>query len=361
MNSEMYEVNKWLNKHTYHWSDFGNVDDLIKIKGDRNIYVVLPTLNEQENVGRVVGVVKNELGDLVNRVIVVDSGSIDNTQYEAEKAGAKFYSADDFSISGSKKGKGTNLWVSLQLTAALAQESGYEIRDDDIISWVDADIFNFHKGFVCGPVGALLNDSNLHYSKCFYQRPLRTRVNGETRVQPTGGGRVTELTFRPLVNILAGMPNLNVDFKKLLALIQPLSGEYAGTREVLEQIPFYTGYSVETNHLISISKLEEFGLDAIAQVDADKRIHDNQSTLKLSDMSTMIADTLLTEAGLKEREPVEDGELREHKVTVYRPHYSVGMKYLEEKTLSEVELPPMITVPRYRRRRGLTPLEVSSI
>jgi len=359
----MSEVGTWLNTNTYHWSDFGDVKQLSEKKGNRRVYVVLPTLNEEENVGNVVKIIKEELMGkykLVDDLIVVDSNSTDNTKGEAENAGAKFYLADNFSPMSSyipKSGKGTNLWASVHLTAAFGQDEGYEVRDDDIISWVDADIDNFHRGFICGPVGALLNHEGAHYAKCFYQRPIKTKVDGETKIQSSGGGRVTELSFRPMVNILAGMKNLDMDFRKLVALMQPLSGEYAGTRELLESIPFYTGYSVETNHLIEIVKSEKFGLETIVQVDADKRIHANQSTLKLFDMSTVILDTLLMEAGLKEKEKVAPGQLREHRIEIYRPHYSVDVTHLEKRVISELELPPLITLKRYRKRRGLPPLE----
>ena len=136
-----------------------------------------------------------------------------------------------------------------------------------IICWVDGDIKNIHPKFVYGLVGPLLTNKNIYFTKAFYQRPMK---NGNGTA-PLGGGRTTELCFRPLINMF---------FPLLSGFIQPLSGEYAGRRKRLERLPFFTGYGVETGLLIDIQK--KYGLKSIAQVDLVSRMHKNQSLSELS-------------------------------------------------------------------------------
>ena len=141
----------------------------------------------------------------------------------------------------------------------------------DVICYVDADISNIHPRFVYALIAPLIHQSSIHYVKSFYERPI---VQSGGDIRSTGGGRVTEILVRPLFSLF---------YPELTPLFQPLSGEYAVRREVLEQIPFPVGYGVETSHLLDV--YDNWGMEAFAQVDLDKRIHRNQSTAALGRMS----------------------------------------------------------------------------
>ena len=152
-------------------------------------------------------------------------------------------------------GKGENLWKALYVTKG------------NIIIYLDADIKNIHHRFVYGLLGPLLFYEGIQYTKAFYDRPIAI---SDDVVRPTGGGRVTELVIRPLFSLF---------FPELAQIVQPLSGEYAGYRSIFESIPFPIGYGVETSMILDI--YSRWGLDVIAQVDLERRIHRNQDTKAL--------------------------------------------------------------------------------
>ena len=167
---------------------------------------------------------------------------------------------------GSYKGKGEALWKSLYETTG------------DLVAWSDTDIQDWHPRFFYGTLGPLLTEPRIGYVKAYYQRPI---VEGG-QLKEGGGGRVTELVARPLINLF---------FPELSGYIQPLAGEYAGRREHLEQIPFFTGYAVEIGHLIDLA--ERLGLNGFGQVDLDIRIHRNQELEGLSRMSFVILQAVM--------------------------------------------------------------------
>ncbi|MFW5828745.1 MAG: glucosyl-3-phosphoglycerate synthase, partial [Planctomycetota bacterium] len=205
----------------------------------------------------------------------------------------------------------------------------------DIIVYIDSDITNIHPRFVYGLLGPMLNDPAVHYSKAFYDRPLS--FTGGLR--STGGGRVTEILTRPTFSLF---------YPELTAIIQPLSGEYAGRRSTLERIPFPVGYGVETAMLIDIYK--QYGLDAFAQVDLDQRVHRNQETTALGRMSFGILRTLF-------RRLPRDGrlQLQTELPAIMRQCKVADMRYeLLEHELQEFERPPMLEIPEYRERFGRT-------
>ena len=331
------KVEKWMQTHTFHHEDFSNIAELLslKTKQERRISVAIPTLNEGRTLGKVLRTIKTKLMDefpLIDDLLVVDSGSEDNTKRVAKKEGSKFYLGASYGhlTDTDKKGKGLNLYVSLFLTAD--QKS----KDNDIISWVDADIRNFDSRFVYGPVGVLLKNPELRYVKGFYKRPLQLPGNkGKKDFSILGGGRVTELTFRSLICRY---------FPELAGFIQPLSGEYAGTRQVLEEIAFPAGYSVETVHLIEI--LEKYGLDKMAQVDLEIRYHRNQDLDSLARMAFAIQNSIHREANKRGRRPCLDHKL-------YVPRVVMGKSQLEERELIDLEMPPIIQNSRYRKKRSL--------
>jgi glucosyl-3-phosphoglycerate synthase len=188
-----------------------------------------------------------------------------------------------------------------------------------------------HPRFIYGLLGPLLRRSRVQYVKGFYARPIE--VNG--RLQPTGGGRVTELVARPLFNLF---------YPELSGVIQPLSGEYAGRRAAFEQLPFFSGYGVETGLLIDI--LNRFGLEAIAQTDLEMRIHHNQSIVNLSKMSFAILQVFI--ARLESRYGVEliYNVNRSMKLIVQEPERFA----LEIVQIGDAERPPIITLEAYQER-----------
>jgi len=265
---------------------------------------------------------------LVDELAVIDSGSDDRTVKIAQDAGAKTFTPDDFlKVGGAHKGKGENLWQSLYLLHG------------DIISWVDADIKNIDPRFVYGPVGVLLNYSKVKYVKGCYERPYQ--VNGKYSLD---GGRVTELDVRPLFNIF---------YPRLSKIQQPLSGEYAGRREILEQIPFPVGYFIETQHLLDICEM--FGLDRIAQVDLVKRVHRNQSTVDLGKMAFAIQTEFL-----KYMEKRGDITIHVKMYDVYRkPMGGNKKRQFGEFRYDDIIRPPMITIPAYEHKFHGQPLEAA--
>ncbi|MEZ5304099.1 MAG: glucosyl-3-phosphoglycerate synthase [Verrucomicrobiales bacterium] len=258
------QIEPWLQSNTFHHSEFWDLRKLAELKQEKglSISVCIPTLNEEATIGKEIIIIKSELMDrypLIDEIAVIDSGSTDRTQEIARSFGADVYfSGDILPGQGFKRGKGENLWK------AIHQLKG------DIVCYVDADIRNIHPRFVSGLVAPLIYRDELHYVKAFYDRPL-TLTKG---VRSSGGGRVTEILVRPLFSLF---------FPELTALIQPLSGEYAVRRTVLEQIPFPIGYGVETSHIIDV--YEKWGLEAFAQTDLDIRVHRNQTTEALGKMA----------------------------------------------------------------------------
>ena len=241
-------------------------------KGSRTISVVLPALNEEETVGSVVETITPLVGGLVDELIVLDSGSTDDTEIRALAAGARVISREvALPEVPPQPGKGEVLWRSLAATTG------------DIVVFVDSDLIDPDPMFVPKLVGPLLTTEGVHLVKGFYRRPLK--VSGSE--DANGGGRVTELVARPLLAALR--PELSY-------LMQPLGGEYAGTRELLTSVPFAPGYGVEIGLLIDT--YDRLGLDAIAQVNLGVREHRNRPLTELATMSRQVIATLLSRCGV---------------------------------------------------------------
>jgi glucosyl-3-phosphoglycerate synthase len=240
-------------------------DRLLQAKGRATVSVVIPARDEEATVGVIASAIRSALIQavpLVDEVIVVDSRSADGTAAAARAAGAMVVSQDDM-VRGLPPmgGKGGAMW------AGLAAASG------DVVAFIDADVHPVDPRFVSGLLGPLLTDPAVSFVKGFYHRPLTSGGYSE----PDGGGRVTELLARPLLNLF---------WPDLAGFVQPLAGEAAGRREVLDRVPFVSGYGVEIAMLVDL--LELAGLDALAQVDLGERTHRNQGNEALGQMSAQI-------------------------------------------------------------------------
>ena len=312
-----------IEKHTFHFSEFNDLNLLVEAKKRKNIRIslCLPTLNEEKTIAKEILIFKSELitrYPLLDEIVVVDSGSTDKTIEISRFYGAKVYEANNILPDLDKyQGKGENLWKALYVTSG------------DILVYIDADIKNIHHRFVYGLLGPLLLHDNIKYSKAFYDRPI---TSGQ-KTRPTGGGRVTELVIRPIFSIF---------FPELTQFIQPLSGEYAGYRDVLEKIPFPIGYGVETSMLLDI--YEKMGLDVLAQIDLEKRVHRNQDTKALGKMSFSILKTFISRL-----EKLGFVDINTNMSDDMIQYHVQDSDYLSDIfQIKGVERPPIITIPEYR-------------
>lgn len=273
-------ASRWHARRTYGVSACASISDLAEIKRAQGatISVGIPTLNEGETIGDICSVISRELMDragLVDELVVLDGDSTDDTARRASAAGARVIDVSEIMTDTPyRAGKGESLWRSL------AELKG------DIVVWVDGDIRNFGSHFVSRLVSPLLTDPSIDFVKGFYRRP----IDLGTGLMPVGGGRVTELLARPMLNSL---------FPELAGLNQPLAGEYAGRASVLRSIPFFTGYSVEVGILIDL--LDQIGLDGIAQADLGSRVHRNRPLAELGPMAFQISRTIMQRAAERGR------------------------------------------------------------
>ncbi|MEU8027203.1 glucosyl-3-phosphoglycerate synthase [Streptomyces sp. NPDC049099] len=309
------EVERWL--ATRSWSVTDRPLHRIlsaKQRTGQTISVVLPALNEEETVGDIVAVIRHDLVEqvpLVDEIVVVDSGSTDRTSQVAAAAGARVVHRDEILPRiPAVPGKGEVLWRSLLVTGG------------DILCFIDADLREFSSDFVSGIVGPLLTEPDVDLVKGMYDRPLGT-AGGQ-------GGRVTELMARPL---------LNMHWPQLSGFVQPLGGEYAARRSLLEQLPFPVGYGVELGMLVDALHL--VGLDALAQVDVGVRKHRHQDGQALGRMAAAIYRT---------------AQLRLARGHLIRPsltQFERGEDGFEPRTYSvdTEERPPMAEIAEYAERK----------
>jgi nucleotide-binding universal stress UspA family protein len=322
-------VDRWFGEANFHHAEFADLRRLVQLKEKQGLTVslVLPTLNEEETIGAIVRKARQEMIEkvpLLDELLVIDSASDDETRQLAEAEGARVVQHPDvLSRYGSYRGKGEALWKSLYET------------NGDIVVWADTDVKNWHPRMVYGTLGPLLHEPRLQYVKGYYQRPI---VEAGV-LKEGGGGRVTELVARPLINLF---------FPELSGYIQPLAGEYAGRRSILEAIPFFTGYAVEIGHLIDIS--ERAGLEGLGQVDLERRVHRNQELEGLSRMSFVILQAVMKR--LEERRKAR--LFAELGSTMKLPRSGRGRLSLEVQELADHERPPIIRIPEYLERRQST-------
>jgi glucosyl-3-phosphoglycerate synthase len=304
------DARRWFDTRTSAAPDWP-VEALTRLKGETTVSVVLPALDEEPTVGAIVegiGALARATG-LVDEIVVVDSGSTDRTAEVAAAAGAAVHHRDDvLPHLGSYPGKGEVLWKALHVTRG------------DLVVYVDADLTDFGTHYVTGLLGPLLADPGVLLTKAFYDRPLLD-------VSAAGGGRVTELMARPLLS--AYLP-------ELAGVVQPLAGEYAARRSLLETLPFAPGYGVETGLLLDT--VAAHGLDAVAQVDLGHRTHGHQDTEALGRMAAAILRTVLSR--------VEPGQALWPELTQFRRDSS-GAVQPHDTTVALPERPPMVSIPEY--------------
>ncbi|GGZ95649.1 glucosyl-3-phosphoglycerate synthase [Streptomyces echinoruber] len=309
------EVERWLRTRSWSVTDRPLHQVLAaKRAAGSTVSVVLPALNEEETVGDIVAAIRRDLvqrAPLVDELVVVDSGSTDRTAEVAAAAGARVVHRDEILPRiPAVPGKGEVLWRSLLATTG------------DIVCFVDADLREFSSDFVTGIVGPLLTEPGVDLVKAMYDRPL-----GGAAGQ---GGRVTELMARPL---------LNMHWPQLAGFVQPLGGEYAARRSLLERLPFPVGYGVELGMLVDALHL--VGLDALAQVDVGVRRHRHQDGQALGRMAAAIYRT---------------AQLRLARGHLIRPRltqFERGASGFVPRTYSvdTEERPPMIEIAEYAERK----------
>lgn len=292
---------------TFHHCDFA-VADLVEAKERRGdvVTVCLPARNEEATIGPIVEAVRSALVEraaLVDEVLVLDDHSEDRTARAAADAGARVVAIDAVLPElGPGEGKGEALYKSVAAARG------------DLIVWCDADIADFEPHFVVGLLGPLLTRPDIDFVKGFYDRP----VEGS----PHGGGRVTELMARPVIAAL---------FPHLSSIVQPLAGEYAGRRALLERLPFAHGYGVDLALLVDIAELA--GTAVMAQVDLGLRRHRHRSLEELGPQALAVLQAALERGVGATAAPA----------SLVRPD-------LDPVEVSGAGRPPLVDVPGYRRR-----------
>jgi glucosyl-3-phosphoglycerate synthase len=302
-----------------------DLDALLRAKrrGGHRVSVVLPARNEEATVGRLVADVREHWMrrvPLVDELLVVDSDSTDATAAVARAAGADVVATTDvLPAHGTRPGKGEALWKSLAATSG------------DLVVFLDSDLVGDVTHYVPGLLGPLLEDPHVLYVKGCYTRPLE--LGGQ--VQAAGGGRVTELTARPLLNAL---------WPELAGFVQPLGGEYAGRRSALELVPFVSAYGVEIGLLIDMLQLG--GLSSLAQVDLGERRHTSQPQEALGTMAGQVVSTVLARAELR-----RTGHHRLDASGLLTQFRREGTGFVpRSSTVAVDERPPMSTVAEYHSR-----------
>jgi glucosyl-3-phosphoglycerate synthase len=319
---------EWFEQRSYHHRDFASLSEPSGNGASErpSTTLIFPARNVAGTIGTILSVVndlKTRTG-LPDQVIVIDADSADGTAEVARAHGAEVYSENELLRDyGPAQGKGDAMW------RALAVATG------DIVMFADSDTDDFEEHFVYGTLGPLLADPQLQFVKGSFRRPFK---QGEEKILD-GGGRVTELMAKPLLNLF---------YPELAGFVQPLAGEFAGRRELLGSVPFFTGYGVEIGMLIDV--FDRVGLDAMAQVDLGTRQNRHQSLASLSRMSSVVLRTVALREGLTRR---LDGELDETMQGLWELHqpdtylHAVATQdgpRLDEYLIELVERPPIASL-----------------
>jgi len=317
------DISSWFERRTSDGADW-SPGELLAAKGETTVSVVLPALNEEDTVGEIVTAIRRELVHrvpLVDELLVVDSGSTDRTSAVASAAGARVVHRDAILPRlRPVQGKGEVMWRSLHATSG------------DVVAFVDADLRDFSASFVSGLLGPILTDPGVVLVKGMYDRPLAAGA----QVLPAGGGRVTELVARPI---------LNLHWPELSGFVQPLAGECAARRGLLERLAFPCGYGVEIAMLVDTLHLA--GLESMAQVDLGVRHHRHQDDASLGRMASEIWQAALDRLD-------REGRVRRHDslaTTLTQFERSEDEFRFVASNVRGLERPPMNTVPEYLSRQ----------
>jgi glucosyl-3-phosphoglycerate synthase len=305
MDSE--RARRWYESRTFHHSEFPA--ERLAAERTRSVSACVPARNEERTIGPIVAdLVSLREAGAIDEVMVIDAGSHDSTPEIAGDAGASVHVESDLlPEQGEVLGKGDAMWRALS------------VLHSDVIVFLDADSEGFGPHFATGLIGPLVcGDTGVEFVKAFYRRPLKV---GEVSL-PEGGGRVTELMARPLLNLF---------YPELAGFRQPLAGELAATRDLLLRLPFATGYAVEIAMLIDAWR--EVGLDALAQVDIEMRQNRHQPLAELTPMAYAVLRAVCTRL---EREG-RLNELEESELLLPR-------ETLEERGVPLTERPPLASI-----------------
>jgi glucosyl-3-phosphoglycerate synthase len=311
--SDRRAVEEWFATRTSSIDDW-TADQVRAVKGAQQIAVILPALEEEETVGDIVASIRAGLvagpRDLVDEVIVVDSGSRDSTAAVAAANGARVISLTDvLPHVAPRRGKGEAMWRGVAATTA------------DIIVFVDADLQSFNEKFVVALLGPLLSDPKTQFVKAAYDRPPT-----DPAVPSNGGGRVTELMARPWISAF---------WPELSGVLQPLAGEYAARRDLLRALPFRCGFGVDLGLLLDAYRA--VGLEGIAQVDLHRRWHRHSDLPSLGRMAAEVMHTAIDRL-------VDDGRLPasiEPATTLWQPDRTEGGVRTSRHDIDTAERPPL--------------------
>ena len=315
---------EWFEQRSFHYRDFQGLAAHGATGNALTTTLVFPTRNVADTIGPILDTVNrlNERTGMIEQIVVVDADSADGTADIARARGAEVYSENELLPEyGGAHGKGDAMWRSLSMARG------------DIVMFADADSTDFREHFVYGTLGPLLTDPGIQFSKAAYRRPFTS--GGESVVD--GGGRVTELMAKPL---------LNFHFPELAGFVQPLAGEFAAHRELLSGIPFVTGYGVEIAMMIDV--LGEAGLHAMAQVDLEYRQNRHQQLWDLTRMSSAVLRALGRRVGVPERDhlphnPEEMLALPRPDMYLHAVATECGLR-LDEHHNEQLERPPLTYV-----------------
>jgi glucosyl-3-phosphoglycerate synthase len=315
-------VQEWFRQRSFSHQEFAHLADSGKQARRLSTTLVFPARNVADTIEPILSAVVrlNDRSGLIDQIIVVDADSADGTASIARACGAEVYSENELLPGyGPARGKGDAMWRSLSVARG------------DIVMFADADTANFGEHFIYGTLGPLLTmTEDVQFTKAAYRRPFTDASQSVV----DGGGRVTELMAKPLLNFFC---------PELTGFVQPLAGEFAAYRELLQRIPFLTGYGVELGILVDV--LEEAGLPAMAQVDLGARQNRHQPLWALSRMSSAVLRAMASRASLPQRGICSPGSpgvltLRQPDTYLHAVATDTGLR-LDEHLDELLERPPL--------------------
>ncbi len=315
---------EWFEQRSFHHREFSGLASPDRAGRRPDTTLILPARDVADTIGPILDTVArlNDRSGLVSQVVVVDADSADGTADIARARGAEVYSENELLPAyGPAQGKGDAMWRSLSVARG------------DIVLFADTDTPDFGEHFIYGTLGPLLEVPGVQFSKAAYRRPFTKE--GQSVID--GGGRVTELMAKPLLNFFC---------PELTGFVQPLAGEFAAYRELLCSVPFLTGYGVELGLLIDV--LAEAGLPAMAQVDLGTRQNRHQPLWDLTRMSSTVLRAMASRAQVPEREMLAAGAagdwaLRRAEIYLHAVATEDGLR-LDEHFNQLLERPPLAQV-----------------